>query len=112
MRNFFALSVIAFLFTSSLFAGNAHAADKSKGKDISITGKITTTKTDVDKFTEIKLTTSDGTVYNITIDEKGNGVAKQYEGISVQVNGTETEKDGAKWLTVKSVGEKKGKKGK
>jgi len=107
--------LLAVVFCSApLLTGTCQAAEKKKAAAAEtgegIMGKITTTKTDVDAFTSIKLTTPKGEVYNITLDEKGKGVAKQYEGISVYLSGTVTEKDKEKWLTVTSIGEKKKKK--
>jgi len=69
-------------------------------------GKITTTKTDVDNFTAIKLTTAKGEVYNITLDEKGKGVASSMRDQRV----CEWEGDGERQGEVAdgdSVGEKK-----
>ena len=98
------------LLSTPLFVGQAQAADKGKkpdGDKISVMGKVSTTKTDVDNYTSIKLTAQDGKVYNITIDDKGKDVAKQYEGISVLVNGTTKKTGDELWLTVASIGEKK-----
>lgn len=114
MRHFLAV-LIALTLVASPFYSGVQCADGDKkdskkdaaGGKLSVTGKISTTKVDVDKFNSIKLTTADGLVYNITIDDKGNDVAKKYEGISVLVTGTVTEKEKEKWLTVTSVGEKK-----
>lgn len=113
MRSMLAFGVMAVLFVSPMFVGNVQAADKAKkdaapaGTEFSGMGKVSAVKADVDKFQSAKFTTPDGKVYNITLDEKGNGVVKQYEGISVFLNGVVTEKDKENWLTVKSVGEKK-----
>lgn len=104
----FSTAVILALLTT---AQCAHAADKSnpKGK-VTVLGKVAVEK-DGDTIKSVKLTTSDGVVYHLTIDDKGKEVGKMYEGISVQVTGTETTKDKDKWLTVELIGEKK-KKGK
>ena len=110
MRNTLGLVFMLAIFSTPFFAGNAQAADKGKkadGEKISVMGKVSTTKTDVDNYTSIKLTAQDGKVYNITIDDKGKDVAKQYEGISVLVNGTTKKTGDELWLTVASIGEKK-----
>jgi len=113
MRIFFTMFVAAFLVSSAFCNGSAQAADKGKkdaGGKVSVMGKVSTVKTDVDKFTSIKLTGTDGVVYNISIDDKGKDLASKYEGISAVVNGSVTEKDKEKWLTVDSIGDKKKKK--
>ena len=114
MRHFLAVLVAVTLVASPIYSGVTRAdADEKKtkkdapGTKVSVTGKVSTTKTDVDKFTSIKLTATDGTVYNVTIDDKGKDLATKYEGISVVANGTVTEKDKEKWLTVTSTGDKK-----
>ncbi|MEI6235097.1 MAG: hypothetical protein WCT04_18730 [Planctomycetota bacterium] len=110
-----AMMLMLAFFATPCFISSAIAADKgtkkkSEGGPVSVTGKISTTKKDADDFTSIKLTTPDGKVYNITLDEKGKDLAKKYEGISAVVNGTSTTKDKDLWLTVESIGEKKKKK--
>ncbi|HLX63338.1 MAG TPA: hypothetical protein VKX17_18855 [Planctomycetota bacterium] len=104
----FSTAVLLALFVA---AHSARAADKSNPKSkVTVMGKVSVEK-DGDTFKSVKLTTTEGVVYQLTLDDKGNEVGKMYEGISVQVSGTESTKDKDKWLTVTLIGEKK-KKGK
>ena len=67
-----------------------------------ITGDIITTYDDDDNVVGAFLQTEDGSQYNITLNDKGKELAADYDGKTVEVTGTVSEKDDENWLTVVS----------
>ena len=99
--------ISTFLITLSLlFAMNSlHAADKgTKTKDV-VEGKVSVVKVDTEKFSSVKIKTDSGEIVNVTLDDKGKEVGKNYDAIRVYVKGKLETKSGEKWITVAQIGE-------
>jgi len=79
----------------ALTLGVAYAED-----DVKVVGTVSVATDDDGNVTAIKLVTDDVT-YNITLCENGRKLGGM-NGKKVEVTGTVTEKDDAKWIAVKS----------
>ncbi len=103
------LLAVALVLCVVLSAGTLFAKEKAPlpppVEDVTLTGVISVVTDDDDNVTAVKLTV--GTekekmvVYNITLDAKGKELGAMDE-VKVEVVGVPSEKDGAKWITVKS----------
>jgi flagellar hook assembly protein FlgD len=112
------LGVAAAFLPASIFAADANAASKKSPK---LKGTISVTKDPNNVVTAIKLTTTNNTVYYVTLDEKGkelvslngkevnaraNGethgiiIIGGLNGKEVKIRGVVTEQNGQKWIKV------------
>ena len=83
------------LLASSLFAEEAPGADVVK-----LQGVVSASRDANDVITSVRLTTADDVTYEVVLDAKGMELGEQMEGEEVEAEGTVSEKDGQKWLTV------------
>lgn len=110
MHHLFALlcfsAIIGFCGVSTTLRAADKKVKEKAGAD-AVEGKVSVDKVDLEKYTSIKIKNDKGETFNITIDDKGKDVAKQYEGIRVYLSGTIETVNGEKWLTVTKIGQGK-----
>ncbi|MEI6235931.1 MAG: hypothetical protein WCT04_22985 [Planctomycetota bacterium] len=117
MRHLIATLILLALATTAIPTRVIHAGEGKKKQppsadDKSYSGKVSVQKSGDGKLTAVKIIV-DSVVYNVTLDDIGTQLGKQYEGITAEVQGTVTDKKGEKWITVTHLGavpEKKKKK--
>jgi flagellar basal body-associated protein FliL len=78
------------------------AAEKAPAESVKVQGLVSVTKDANGDITAVTLTTKDGVVYNVTLDENGKKLGEEMANKKVEIEGTVAEKDGAKWITVQS----------
>lgn len=97
-----------FVIANGVFAAEAVKATSKATKDVkelvNVTGVVKVLKDNQkgkDEVTGVDLTTADGTIYSVVQNVEGKMLAKD-NGQSVDVTGTVSEKEGKKWLHVKT----------
>jgi hypothetical protein len=70
-----------------------------------IRGKVVVVKDTAGVITAVQLESKRLGTYNVVLDAKGKELGEKMEGKVVAVKAVESEKDGAKWLTVESYHE-------
>ncbi len=90
------------MLVSMLFCSVGLAAEEAGTDVVTVEGVVSVVRDANDQITSVQLAAKDGTVYQITLDDKGIALGDEMEGEEAQVHGKVSEKDGAKWLTVLS----------
>jgi hypothetical protein len=100
------LGVAAAFLAVSVFAAGADAPKPKKPEagprppvTVKLEGTISVTKDSNDVVTSIKLTTANKTVYNVSLDKKGEELGG-HNGKEVVVQCVVTEKDNQKWIKI------------
>ena len=100
------LGVAAAFLAASVFAAGADAPKPKKPEaaprlpvTVKLEGTVSVTKDSNDVVTSIKLTTANKTVYNVTLDKKGEELGG-LNGKEVEVRCVITKKDDQKWIKV------------
>jgi hypothetical protein len=88
------------LLSTVCFAGDTCPA--SATESVKVQGLVGVTKDADGVITAVTLTTADGTVYNVTLDENGMMLGEEMADKKVEVEGAVSEKDGQKCITVQS----------
>ena len=105
----FIMTVVAVLcmvlIANGVFADEAVKAASTETMEVSehvtVFGTVSVQKDAKDEVTGIELIAANGTVYYVTQNAKGNMLAKD-DGKHVEVTGIVSEKEGKKWLHVKT----------
>jgi hypothetical protein len=101
------LGVAAVFLSANVFAAGTETHAKPKKPEsvpnvmmnMRLDGTVSVAKDANGVVTSIKLTTTDKTVYNVKLDEKGKELGG-FDGKEVTVRGVITEKNGQKWIEV------------
>jgi flagellar basal body-associated protein FliL len=87
---------------TALLSAVCFAEEKAPAESVKVQGLVGVTNDANGDITAVTLTTADGVVYNVTLDENGKKLGDEMADKKVEVEGTVAEKDGAKWITVQS----------
>jgi flagellar basal body-associated protein FliL len=93
---------IVLIAGAALLSAVCFAEEKAPAESVKVQGLVGVTKDASGAITAVTLTTQDGVVYNVTLDENGKKLGEEMADKKVEVEGTVAEKDGAKWITVQS----------
>lgn len=85
--------VFAFALTTISGVAFAQKATQSKGKSMTVVGKVS----------EGKITSEDGKEYSVVNDAKGKELMKSHMGHKVEVKGKVTEKEGQQSIKISSI---------
>ena len=85
----------AALLSAVCFAGEEAAAESTK-----VQGLVSVTKDADGAITAVTLTTAEGAVYNVTLDENGMKLGEEMADKNVEVEGTVAEQEGQETITV------------
>lgn len=96
-RNNLIFAALILLATMAGVRFNAMAVQSS-----TIVGYVSTTYDENDNAASAVLQMADESQYNVTFNDKGMELARDYDGKMVEATGTISEKDGENWLTVES----------
>lgn len=96
-RNNLIFAALILLATMAGVRFNAMAVQSS-----TIVGYVSTTYDENDNAASAVLQMADESQYNVTLNDKGMELARDYDGKMVEATGTISEKDGENWLTVES----------
>ena len=86
------------LLSTVCFAGDTCQAGATE--PVKVQGLVSITKNADGAITAVTLTAEDGAVYNVTLDENGMTLGAEMANEKVEVEGTISEKDGQKCITV------------
>jgi competence protein ComGC len=76
--------------------------EQPEAETVTLQGVVSVVRDADGVITSVKLTTDDGTSYNVELDDKGLEMAEQAEDQKVEAQGIVTEEEGQKWLVVQS----------
>jgi hypothetical protein len=104
-KNLVNLAVLLIAGTA-LLSAVCFAAEQTPGveqpKTVKVQGVVGVTKDDAGVITKITLTTKDGAVYNVVLDEKGLELGKEMADKEVEAEGSVSKQDDQEWITVQS----------
>jgi flagellar basal body-associated protein FliL len=100
-KNLVWLAVVLIAGTA-LLGAVCFAAEKAPAEMVKVQGVVGVTKDASGVITAVTLTAADGVVYNVTLDDNGKKLGEEMADKKVEVEGTISEKDDAKWITVQS----------
>ena len=92
--------IVFVVMASALLASGLFAAEAPKPNVVKLQGVVSTSYDANEVIVSVKLTTADDVTYGVVLDAKGKELGEQMDGETVDVEGTVSEKDGQKWLTV------------
>jgi hypothetical protein len=101
-KNLVNLAVLLIAGTALLSAVCFAAGEKAAAEPTKVQGLVSVTKDANGAITAVTLTTAEGAVYNVTLDENGMKLGKEMADKKVEAEGTVAQKDGAEWITVVS----------
>lgn len=103
MKKVIVVALVAVFAASAVNLSPAYARGKKRtSPEKEIKGTVTVTKSGM-TLTDIKITTSDMTDYEVKIDTKGQELAQKYVGMQVSVKGILGMIDGKKSITVEKI---------
>ncbi|MBN1393046.1 MAG: hypothetical protein JW947_09625 [Sedimentisphaerales bacterium] len=100
-KNLVNLAVLLIAGTA-LLSAVCFADEEAAAESATVQGLVSVTENADGAITAVTLTTAEGAVYNVTLDENGMKLGSEMADKKVEVEGTVAEQDGQKTITVLS----------